>query len=426
MFRKLGVLSAVIALIVLGLSITPCLAQNNVTNVSKRGSLLIFPKVITAARGEQAPQALADTIITIGNDYPAALNVKCYWMDSDQRSWDFVFTMTAYQAVWFRASDGEGSVAVPGFGYDKQGELKCWAIKDLPDPNNPGWTLENQISWNYLYGTATILIYVAPNALEYNAFAFAARNVARGDPVITPPDTGPGTLVLNGSNSDKGYDACPGYLTFNFFAEDDFVEGAGGLGQGIDFTAGASDLALTPCKQDFRQDNGPICSKVKFDIWNENEAKLTGSYQCIKCWFEGILSEIGGDSDYWNKCDLGTKCKKTGYSGKKFTRDYLKTDLGRFRVTPDTFAACKGVFSKFGQDGKTPVDVCGDAANQVKTPFIGVLLTGFQILDTTFNDTVVTVTTPATAGAWTAGGTAQPIPGILWDPGVGNSAASRR
>jgi ribosomal protein L37AE/L43A len=347
-------------------------------------------------------------------------------MDSDQKSWDFVFTMTAYQPVWFKASDGHGSVDVPGFGYNKQGELKCWAIKDLPNPSNPGETLETQISWNYLYGSASLIIYFPyAGSFEYNPYVFAARNTARGDAVITPPDTGPGTLVLNGSFTDKGYDACPAYLTFNFFAEDNFVDGASGLGQGLDFFAGESDLALTPCKQDFRQDNGPICSKVKFDIWNENEAKLTGSYQCIKCWFEGILSEIG--TPIWEKCDLGTKCKSTGVGGQKFTKAYLKTDLGRFRVTPDTFAACKGVFAKLGQDGKTPVDVCGDPANQVKTPFLGVLLTGFGIFDTTFDrGVVVTAATPATAGSWTAGAPSQPLPGILWDPGVGDRPAAKR
>jgi hypothetical protein len=419
MFKKMGVLSVAVALIiVLGLCTTPCSAQSNVANVSKKGSLLIFPKILTI-KG-------IDTIITIGNDYPAAVSVKCYWMDSDQKSWDFVFPLTANQPVWFRASDGTGSIDVAGFGEGKQGELKCWAIKVLPDPGNPGGTIENQIAWNDLYGTAVIVAYTLPSSSEYNAFAFAARNVARGSPVITPPDTVPGTLLLNGSFVDIGYDACPAYLIFNFFAEEN-RNLTGGLGQGAGFSVGESDLALVPCKQDFRQDSGPICTKVKFDIWNENESKLTGSYQCVKCWFEGVLSDIG--TDIWSGCDLADltngKCKPTGFGGNKFTSSFLKTDLGRFRVTPDSFAACAGVFSKIGQDGKTPVDVCGDPFNQWKTPFLGLLITELLFVDGGVDSRLVT-TTPAYAGAWVAGPPSQPIPGILWDPGVGDSPAAKR
>jgi hypothetical protein len=417
MLRKMGVLSAAVTLIiVLGLCITPCLAQSNVANVSKKGSLLIFPKIITSTFG-------VDTIITIGNDYPAAVSVKCYWMDIDQKSWDFVFSLTANQPAWFSAKTGQGSIDVAGFGEEKEGELKCWAIKVLPDPNNPGGTIENQIAWNDLYGTAlTIFAISSPpiaTSWEYNAYAFAARNIARGLPVGDP-----GTLLLNGSFVDPGYDACPAYLIFNFFAQDDrFPTGSGGLGNGLGFPVGSTDLALVPCKQDFRQDSGPICSKVKFDIWNENESKLTGSYQCVKCWFEGVLSDIG--TRVWGGCDLANltngKCKPTGFGGNKFTQSFLKTDLGRFRVTPDSFAACTGVFSKIGQDGKTPVDVCGDPLNQWKTPFLGLLITQLG-----FFDPRLIATTPAYAGAWVAGPPSQPIPGILWDPGIGDSPAAKR
>jgi hypothetical protein len=411
MLRKMGVLSVAVALIiVLGLCTTPCSAQSNVTNVSKKGSLLIFPKILTDSG--------VDTIITIGNDYPSAVTVKCYWMDSYQQSWDFVFPLTANQPVWFSAKTGLGSIDVAGFGEGKQGELKCWAIKVLPDPKNPGGTIENQIAWNDLYGTAMMIFSTLPSSFEYNAFAFAARNIARGLPVGDP-----GTLLLNGSFVDPGYDACPAYLIFNFFAEDNKAGGFGGPDGKVGVLAFESDLALVPCKQDFRQDSSPICTKVKFDIWNENESKLTGSYQCVKCWFEGILSDIGTAT--WAGCDLANltngKCKPTGFGGNKFTSSFLKTDLGRFRVTPDSFAACTGVFSKIGQDGKTPVDVCGDPLNQWKTPFLGLLITELG-----YGDLGLVATTPAYAGAWVAGPPSQPIPGILWDPGVGDSPAAKR
>jgi hypothetical protein len=424
MSGKRRVLLAAVALIIIGLCSTPCLALNNVGSASKKGSLLIFPKILTIPG--------VDTIITLGNDYPNSVLVKCYWMDNTQRSWDFAFRLTPYQPVWFAASTGIGSVEVAGFGEGKQGELKCWAIKELPDPKNPGGTIETQISWNDLYGSAMIYGTTPPSAAEYDAFAFAARNVARGNAVISPPDTGPGNLLLNGSTSDIGYDACPAYLTFNFWAQQASsptgVNSGSVVGQdGLGLTPCKQDLVLAPCRQDLRQDSGPVCTKARFDIWNENETKFTGSYQCVKCWFEGILSEIGTDT--WEQCDLfrlanGT-CKATGVGGKKFTSTYLKTDLGRFRVVPETFAACKGVFAKVGQDGKTPSDVCGNASNQTKTPFLGLLLTGIDCSSNIlFSRTVVT--SPSFAGAWNAGDPGQPIPGILWDPGSGDQAGAKR
>jgi len=275
MIKKTWVLSVAVTFIVLGLCITPCLAQSNVTNVSKRGSLLVFTKILT--------QTPTDTIITIGNDYPDEVRVKCYWMDSFQDAWDFEFTLTAYQPVWFSASTGKGSIDIPNpFGLGKQGELKCWAIKELDTIPPTDVTTENQISWNYLYGTAMLIFPNGHSVIEYNAFAFAAAgSIGRGNAVGTP-----GTILLNGSTD---YDACPSYLIFNFFAEGATLAN----GTTLSTTVGQSDLALAPCKQDLRQDATPICSKVKFDVWNDNEDKLTNGYQCIKCWFEGILSEIG-------------------------------------------------------------------------------------------------------------------------------------
>jgi hypothetical protein len=250
--------------------------------------------------------------------------------------------------------------------------------------------------------------------------------------VISPPDTAPGNLLLNGSTSIVGYDACPAYLVFNFFAEEvSEVTGGGStlpVGRSnLGVTPCKQDLVLAPCRQDLRQDAAPICTKARFDIWNENETKFTGSYQCVKCWFEGFLSEIGTDT--WKKCDLtrlanGT-CKPTGVGGKRFTKSFLKTDLGRFRVIPETFTACKGVFAAVGQDGKTAVDVCGNASNQYKTPFVGLLLTGFDCSNEDLFPRIF-ATMPSFAGAWNAGEPSQPVPGILWDAGTGDQAAAKR
>jgi hypothetical protein len=343
----------------------------------------------------------------IGNDGAKSQTIKCYWMDKDQVPYDFELTLTAYQPIWFSALTGWGTYDVPPFGDNATGELKCWAIDIPTDAENQ---LEKLYKYDYLYGNALIMDVLTPRAFEYNAWAFAM-------PLTQPIEHT--NLDLDG----KEYDACPAYLVYNFFAN-------GGSAAGV-ASFGASTLSLSPCQQDLRQDRIPICAKAKFDIWNENEAKLTGSYQCVKCYFEGVLTEIG--TKIWQKmngtdaCNLGAKCKKTGVGGTRFGYPVLHTDLGRFRVSPDTWPACKGVFAtmSFGPDGKEAVvDRCEPAARQFKTPFVGVLLTEVAIF-TEYD--AWAGTTGTGAGAFTT--TTQPPAGfppyISWDRGVNYSVPQR-
>ena len=42
---------------------------------------------------------------------------------------------------------------------------------------------------------------------------------------------------------------------------------------------------------DLRQDNdGPVTTKAKFDIWNQNEDGFSGTTRCITCWDQTLLS----------------------------------------------------------------------------------------------------------------------------------------
>jgi len=51
-----------------------------------------------------------------------------------------------------------------------------------------------------------------------------------------------------------------------------------------------TDLVLMPIDLDLRQDtNGPISTKAKFDIWNEMEARFSGSVKCLTCWDQTLL-----------------------------------------------------------------------------------------------------------------------------------------
>jgi len=339
MFKKTVIFSVAVALIMLGLFVDPSAAQ--VTSISKRGSLLIFPKIKTYSRDI----GIVDTIITIGNDSSSPTWVKCYWMDKDQNPSDFEIYLTANQAIWFTAWQGYGTVDVSEFGDNKTGELKCWAV-DIDPPAQ--YSTEILKKFNFLYGSAVLVQSDPfPAAFEYQAWAFNANNL--------PSPAGP--INLNGNE----YDYCPAYLAYNFYAYDGWV----GIDYGSEFpwdhlaVAGNSYLSLSPCQQDLRQDRSPVCTKAQFNIWNENEVKFTGAYQCVKCYFEGVLTGIGGSK--WSKCDLNyydkagnflfNKCKATGVGGNKFTYDVLHTDLGRTRVSPSLSTACNGVFARFGEFG---------------------------------------------------------------------------
>ncbi len=251
-----------------------CLAQP-VTNISKEGSLLIWPKIVTSDT--------VDTYIMISNSYPSAVNVKCYWEYKDTETgtppyfrngcvnYDFQFKLTANQPAVFSAKTGEHlwqeSVAksppIAAFGYPGEGILKCWAV-------NP--SAENQISWNYLKGEGIVFDTgddSPGSAWEYNAWRFAADG-ARGTAVGTG-----GRIELSGAAG--GYDACPSYLIFDFLA---------------DSGTSSSDLTLIPCKQNVKQEGGPTKTKATFTIWNENEVKFTGAHQCFSCFMEAPLSSF--------------------------------------------------------------------------------------------------------------------------------------
>jgi len=406
MFKKTVLCGLAIALILMGLYVDPSAAQqSSVAQISKKGSLLVFPMIRTVGD--------FDTIISIGNDGASSVWIKCYWMDSDQETWDFEVNLTANQPFWFSAKTGNGSKNVSEFGADKEGELKCWAI----DINNASASTEVLTRFNQLYGSAMVLYNgtASYEAYEYEAWAFALNRS-----LTASQGAGPLYLGISPDSGLQDYDYCPAYLVYNFFAEDaNLTDGRPAFE--------SSFLALSPCMQDLRQDRTPICTKAKFDVWNENENKLTGAYQCIKCYFEGELSDIGHEK--WQDCiDSGissSKCKYTGVGGTKFTKATLKTNMGRFRVTPDSFTACANVFAVLGDDERTVTDLC--AGNIYKTPFIGVLVT---ILRTTSTGDVnaAAVTTGFGAGAFTAPvqGSSGVGPNILWDAAEKQQGAAQR
>lgn len=349
MFKRTLVFTLAAALVLVGLtSLAP--AAQNVANTSQKGSLLVFPKIDTSY--DESGYSSRDTIVMIANDYFQEVWIKCYWMNSDQEIQDFMFRLTPNQPVWIRASDGYGTgyydavsypITVPAFfgGAGEVGELKCWAV-------NPAGN--EQISWNHLYGNAVVFDVFEGSAYEYNAWSFTARGVAQGATVGTG-----GELILSGANG--AYDACPQYALVNFFATGASIYWGDLQQPDAEVVIESTDLTVTPCIQDLRQDRNPTCTKLKYDIWNENEIKYTGAYQCIKCWYEGYLEP---------DLVIGSPTPQYGY--EKFLYQNLHTTAGRFRVSGIPSTACRTY--AYGK--------CS-YSNMVYTPVLALTATELQI-----------------------------------------------
>jgi len=277
----------------------------DVASTSLKGSMLIFPKVISY-------EGTVETYFFIGNDNTVETYVKCYWMDDNQDVEDFHFLITANQPIVFATNKNEYG---PMFGTNTQGSLVCWA-------QNPEDSLPEV--FNHLYGYAMI---AGAQNVFYNGYSLPITNLKNN--YMTRLSATEIQLNLYGTNA---YAACPKYLITNFAPGDDNVTGLNNL------VGGAPDLTLWPCKQDLRQDRIPTCTKAKFDIWNWNEVKFTGAYQCFKCFFEGYLHVIGNSADTTYGGQYVSR-RGPGFGGEKFLKstlgdyDYLYADAARLRIT---------------------------------------------------------------------------------------------
>jgi hypothetical protein len=383
MIKRRIVLLLALGLLVVSVSTNSFAQPGRVGDTSQKGSLLVFPKIVT----ETADNGTVwfDTIVTIGNDYMRAVNLECFWVDEQQNTADFMFSVTGNQPIWFKASDGLGAGrwGVAPFGPTKRGELKCWAMGV-----EQATMEEYQALFNHLYGTAVMVDFRNNASFEYSAYAFKGH-YPDSTGVYTTHLGVTGTLVLDNTYPSPTYDTGPGYFTFNFVA-------ASSPGSpGIPFYVNKTDITLVPLREDLRQDRLPTCTKAKFDVWSENEVKLTGAYQCIKCWFEGSLERIGLDKD-------PVSGKPTGNLGSNFSYKSLHTDIGRARVTSVASTQCRNVFID-PWDPKRKRDLCVDDVFsdppkdlQSRTPLIGLVFSRIEIAGSTF----FFGTTPVGAGVF--------------------------
>jgi hypothetical protein len=181
--------------------------------------------------------------------------------------------MTRKQPIWFSVKNHSGTFPVAQFPSDSlstfpgdvnTGALLCWATDAA---------LSTQISHNHLSGTATAVWGNGPDqvAFTYPSWNFTARpGTAAGAAVGTP-----GRLDLTGA--DTAYDACPNYLIGHFSPAQAPVETGSGAGTEV---VGDNGLIVLSCNQDLRQDFTPHFTKLQFQVWNEQEVKFTGAYEC--------------------------------------------------------------------------------------------------------------------------------------------------
>lgn len=194
-----------------------------------------------------------------------------------------------------------------------RGFIVAWAVNATGE----------EINWNHLKGDALIINYREGSAWEYNAVVYQAVGGSHG----LAPDGTAGELSLDGTE----YEASFSMLLLDFYATGQYGFSGGGLS-----IPSETDLTLLPLGIDFRQDgDGPITTKAKFDIWNMNEFKFSGTERCVTCWDQSLL----GLYDEPNH----------------FLRENLRTDKGKARI--DAVAS--------------PV-VCGDSS--VDAPLVAVAM----------------------------------------------------
>src|SRR5215472_9170998 len=178
-----------ICLLAAALCARPALASQNVANTSQKGSLLIFPLIVAdpALFDPNIAPVLdaSDTFIEVSNDETGPVHIECSYMNEAKGRVDFDFKLTAKATASWDALSGAGlgvapfptnSVYTPAAGFapvnPHRGELVCFAV-------DQGGA--NQIAFNHLTGTATVVYTDDPDALQvkqafrYNAWSFIAR-----------------------------------------------------------------------------------------------------------------------------------------------------------------------------------------------------------------------------------------------------------
>jgi len=313
----------------------PAFAQSttcngNRINANQKGSLLIYSKV--EIKWDADGNLTQDTFIDVSNDADTdSVDVEAYFINGDrpleeicvgepcvdiiqeaEPGWNAIdcrFELTKNQPAWFSAANG-GDICPQGFSaLDVEGPgrpdpdegmqgrvLRGFIVMYAVDFNVERNQYE-EIRWNHLKGDALIVNYANGTAWEYNAYSARALLGANGAFLPTP-----GNIALDGIEYDSGYDR----LLVDFYA----TASPSALGLDNNNVGLDSDLTLHPLDLDVRQDGeGALLTKAEFEVFNENEVKLSGLRRCICCWDQEMFSNYvrnGGIPNYFLRSRLGT------------------------------------------------------------------------------------------------------------------------
>jgi hypothetical protein len=255
-----------------------------------------------------SPPDLIDTGCTMDDQcYERYHWGSCSWVDVGVE-------LSADEPAYWAASSG-----LPG----PNGGVSPFTILDPgPPPGRPdgtgdrvlrgyilAWAVDNEgnpIRWNHLKGDALLVNYRNMSAWEYNAYAFQVHSVLHEQlvpmPVPLPDETPWAELKLDGTD----YDACFDELLLDFYSPYSYaLTSADCDGKPMDqcdhkvqvFT----DLTLMPALIDLRQDgDGPVTTKAKFVICDENETCLSNTTRCITCWDQEWLRKYDPPNHFVN------------------------------------------------------------------------------------------------------------------------------
>ncbi len=301
-------------------------------SVTEKGSIIYFSKI--ELKWDSQGRLIQDTFVTIVNDYPEDVFIQWYFINGDaptsavivngifveraHRGWnwaDCTRMLTHNESTFFSAARGlpmgcqpftvldsgnppgrpDPDAALPG-----NRVLRGYAIAFAVDSNG------HEISWNHLSGHVDIVNYLERSAWEFNGYALQCL-------VQPTPGLPCGTdhvLNLDGIEYDFAFDR----LIIDFYSVGSLAFSPGVVFPGgVDSVLLDTDLTLYPMSIDLRQDNdGPVTTKAKFDIWNQNEDGFSGTTRCITCWDQTLLSNYGAPNH--------------------FLIDNLHTDKGKARI----------------------------------------------------------------------------------------------
>lgn len=351
------------------------------TEVSQKGSLLIYPKV--ELRWNAAGQLIQDTFITLVNDNVAPVNVHLFYIQGDgplaaaggeraHPGWNKAnntITLTQNEPTYWSLATGQPKGVTPFSALDGG------TPPGRPDPEHPGERVlrgfilafavnaqDHEIRWNHLSGEAMILDYRDSAAWEYGAYAYGHRCGPEGSELLDCTlfdENGtcctaspiPGQIAMDGFQLDFS----PGQLITDVFAYGSAALSGGGRTLYVD-----TDLTLMSPTLDLRQETvGPTRTKAVIDIWNQNEVRFSNQERCLICWDEVLFSRLGAP-EHLSLLGLQTNKGKVRING-----------VGSILCTNSVDSALLGVaVRRISDTAPTPAN-SPRATEQAGGPFVG-------------------------------------------------------